>query len=141
MFYRKHNRVTLDCGSEQITKQSHKAECDIHNILKQYQRTGIITHVQSARPLYTDLPDSLDYQQSLNTIMAAEQAFFALPAKVRDHFRNDPAAFLAAFSDPSQESFLREHGFLKPLEAGNGPAATSPAADSPTPASANSGAS
>lgn len=124
MFYRKHDRVTIDCGKELITKQAHKAECDIHNILKQYQRTGIITHVSNARPFYADLPDSMDYQESLHIIMQAEQAFAALPASVRDHFRNDPQLFLAAFTDPAQEGYLRENGFLKPKEASDLPSAT-----------------
>lgn len=53
----------------------------------------------------------------MNTLIAADAAFAALPAKVRDHFNNDPAAFLAAFSDKSQEAQLREFGLLKPLPA------------------------
>lgn len=117
-------RIQLDTGDLLMTKQSHKDECDIYRILNQYQRTGIITHVQSARPTYTDLPDHLDYQQSLHILMEAEETFAALPARVRAHFDNDPGAFLAAFSDPSQESTLREFGFLKPKEAPNEPSAT-----------------
>lgn len=114
MFYRKHKRVTLDCGDQMITKQSHKEECDIHRILRQYQRTGVLTHVQAARPTYQDLPESVDYQQALHVMMEAEQAFAKLPASVRDHFRNDPAEFLAAFQDASQAEKLREFGLLKP---------------------------
>lgn len=110
-------RVLLDCGTELITKQSHKDECDIYRILNQYQRTGILTHVQSARATYEDLPDPIDYQTSLHIIMESEQAFQALPAKVRAHFDNDPGAFLASFADPKQHDTLREFGFLKPLEA------------------------
>lgn len=115
MFYRpSRRRVSLDCGDQLITKQSHKAECDIHNILKQYQRTGIITHVQSARPQYTDLPSDVDFQTAMNTILAAESAFAGLPAAVRNYFSNDPQAFLAAFSDPAQLDKLREFGLVKP---------------------------
>lgn len=118
MFYRRQRqRVALDCGDQLITKQSHKAECDITNILKQYQRTGIITHVQNARPTYQDLPSNVDYQAAMNLLIEADAAFLALPAKVRDHFNNDPAAFLAAFSDPKQEGQLREFGLLRPLPA------------------------
>lgn len=115
MFYRAHPRVTLDCGDTLITKQSHKAECDIYNILKQYQRTGIITHVQSARPQYTDLPSDVDYQSALNLMLEAEQTFLSLPARVRDHFNNDPERFLAAFRDDKQADKLREFGLLQPL--------------------------
>lgn len=113
MFYRKHARVTLDCGDILITKQSHKAECDIYTILKNYQKTGVITHVQSARPTYTDLPSDLDLQSSLNTISIAEQAFSNLPSRVRDHFSNDPLQFLAAFHDKDQRATLEAFGLLR----------------------------
>lgn len=108
-------RVQFSSGDQLITKQSHKDECDIHRILKQYQRTGIITHVQSARPQYTDLPDSLDYHTALNVMIEAQSAFDALPSSVRDHFKNDPALFLAAFEDDKQADKLREFGLLNPL--------------------------
>lgn len=127
-FFREHARLTLDTGDKLITKQSHKAECDISNILGQYKRTGIITHVQSARATYTDLPSDIDYQSSLNTLFQAEKAFSDLPAPVRAHFQNDPAAFLAAFADPQQEDQLRKFGLLKEAEAQPAKAEAAPAA-------------
>lgn len=117
MFHRSRIRVSHRGGGELVTKQSHKAECDIHNILSQYRRTGIISHVQAARPTYTDLPDGLDFQASMNLILQAQETFAGLPARVRDHFRNDPARFLAAFQDESQVDTLRSFGLLKEKEA------------------------
>lgn len=116
MFYRPHPRVRTPVGETSLTRQEHKQECDIHYILKQYQRTGIITHVQTSRPTYTDLPSALDFQESMNIIMAAENAFESLPSSVRDHFGNDPTRFLAAFADPSKEAELRELGLLREKE-------------------------
>lgn len=110
-------RVSLDCGDEAVTKQSHKAECDINNILRQYQRTGILTHVQNARPTYGDLPSDVDFQQAMNTILEAESAFLALPSKVRAHFDNDPERFLASFYDPAQAEDLRRFGLLPEVAA------------------------
>lgn len=127
-FYRPHPRVQLDCGDELITKQNHKQECDINHILKQYQRTGIINHITQLQPTFQDLPDQIDYQESLNLIMDAQQTFDALPAKVRAEFDNDPARFLAAFTDPAKEDYLRENGFLKPKEPASAVPATSIAA-------------
>lgn len=120
MFYRSHNRVTLDCGDNLVTKQSHKDECDIHRILKQYQRTGVITHVQRAEAQFLDLPDALDFQNSIHILREAEEAFASLPATVREKFRNDPGEFLAAFQDPSRADELRAMGFLKPAPAPQG---------------------
>lgn len=135
-FYRPHKRVALDLGVTEVTKQSHKDECDINRILKQYQKTGLITHVQSARPTYTDLPNDIDFQSAMNTIIKANDVFADLPAKVRAAFDNDPATFLAAFDDPSQAEKLREYGLLNPLapEATSAPPAPPPApTPSPTP--------
>lgn len=116
MFYRPHPRVSEDFSQPVMTKQEFKAECDIHNILRQYQRTGIITHVQNARPTYGDLPDPMDYQQALHIQMEAQEAFAGLPSKVREHFNNDPAELLAALGDPAQRDYLLEVGILRAPE-------------------------
>lgn len=113
MFYRKHARVTAPHSDQVVTKQSHKAECDIHNILRQYQRTGILTHVARAQPLFDELPDQIDFQGALHQVMAAQEAFAALPSKVREQFRNDPAMLLAALQDPSRRDEFEALGILK----------------------------
>lgn len=115
MFYRHHDPVVFNTVGPSRTKQSHKDECDIYRILHQYQRTGIIEHVNRAQVRFEDLPDSVDYQESIHTIMSAQQTFAALPASVRQHFSNDPQQFLAAFSDASQADYLRSVGLLQPL--------------------------
>lgn len=118
MFFHPHRRrVSLDCGDQVITKQSHKEECDIHNILRQYSRTGVIQHIQKGKASYDDLPDAVDYQSALNIQLEASAAFAQLPARVRDSFRNDPAQLLLALQDPAQADRLRDLGLLKPLPA------------------------
>lgn len=122
MFYRKHARVTHQCSGELVTKQSHKAECDIHTILKQYQRTGILTHVSARRGVFEDLPEVEDFQDALRQVAEAQDAFAQLPSAVRDRFSNDPGRFLAALGDPAQRAFLEEVGVFK-----KAPVAPSPA--------------
>lgn len=132
-FYRPHPRYITPTGSVSMTKQSHKDECDINLIIKRYQKTGIIQHITSQTPIYTDLPDTLDYQHSLAVLQEAEDAFATLPSVVREHFSNDPAAFLAAFSDPAQHAQLKEWGLLNsspgrepdPMAQAEGPLDTS----------------
>lgn len=128
--YIPHKRITFSSGSQLVTKQSMKGECDIHNILRQYQKTGIITHVQNARPTYEDLPDNLDYQQALNTLNVAQEAFDGLPSAVRDRYGNDPSRLLAAINDPDQKDYLREVGILRPPEV---PPAVPPSVPVPAP--------
>ena len=113
-FYRPHSPVTFDSGPIVVTKQSHKAECDINTILSQYKKTGIINHINTNQPMYTDLPSDIDYQTSLSILQQSQQTFDSLPSKVREYFENNPALFLAAFHDPSQADYLREWGFLNP---------------------------
>lgn len=128
-YYPNRLRVTFDSGTELITKQSMKDETDINNILKQYKRTGIIQHINSQEPIYTDLPDPLDYQEALNMQMNADSAFSTLPSVVRAYFNNDPTALLVALNDPSQRDKLMELGIIRkpeqPQPPGN-PANTPP---------------
>lgn len=132
-FYRPHERFYTDVGTESMTKQSHKAECDIHTILSQYQKTGIITHITNNQPLYTELPDEMDYQSSLNLILDAQDRFSTLPSVVRDFFGNDPGRFLAAFndSDPAMADKLREFGLLNPAAPIDPVIVTPPSSSSP----------
>lgn len=88
-----------------MTKQSFKEECDINNIIRQFSATGIVTHIneKAAQGDYVDLPDPLDYQESLNIVIAAQASFDGLPSSVRNRFGNDPTQFLAFLADPANQ--------------------------------------
>lgn len=106
-------RVSLDCGTELVTKQEFKDECDINTILTQYKRTGIIQHIMAQPPVYGDLPEPQDYQTSLEMFRHAGEAFDALPAVVRRYFQNDPRQLLDALADPAMRPQLEELGILR----------------------------
>jgi len=78
------------------TIQAFKAECDINNTVAKAVRSGmpVITSGQARQALFCDVSGVEDYQSSLAALEAAETGFAHLPAKVRDHFGNDPAALL-----------------------------------------------
>lgn len=127
MFSRQEKRpeTDFDFSGEQITKQAFKAECDIHNILSQYQQTGVITHLrEEAQPQYGDVSDTpTDYQEALHTVQAAVASFEALPKAVKDRYQGDALRFLDAFQRPEEEGFLREAGLMAPRAgAGASPA-------------------
>ena len=52
-------------------------------------------------PQYVDFEEAFDFQSSMNVIRAAEEAFNAMPAEVRDRFQNDPGRFLEFANDAS----------------------------------------
>lgn len=87
------------------TKQQFVDQCDINNIIKQYTKTGQFSHLSAnlARGTYTDLPDPIEFQDSMNLVIQAENAFATLPSKVRARFGNDPAEFLAFIGDPANQ--------------------------------------
>ena len=101
-----------------MTKQEFVRECDVNNVIKQYKQTGMVAHVnaKASQGAYQDLPDAVDFQESLHLVMPAEQAFMTLPAKVRDKFGQDPAEFLAFMANPENEAEIRALGLANPLK-------------------------
>lgn len=99
-------------GQQTMTKQNHKAECDINNILRGYQRTGILQHAAAYQGRYGNFISAPDYQAAMNALIEADEMFASLPAKVRNRFENDPAKFLEFAQDPSNEAEAREMGLL-----------------------------
>lgn len=145
-FYHPHARVTfkneiIDPATGEVanppsmTKQSFVAECDINNILKQFKTSGMLSHVnaQAAQGRYMDLPTEVDFQESLNTVIQAEDAFASLPSKLRSRFGNDPSEFLAFCTDPANKDEMRTLGLLNPLSPSPPPEPPASVASDPLP--------
>lgn len=79
-----------------MTKQSFKDECDINNIVKRFEQTGILDHLnqKAAQGVFTDLGTLMDYQGALELARRAEASFMELPAELRAQFENQPGQFL-----------------------------------------------
>lgn len=151
-FYRPHPRFTATgeitnhatgeiTSPPSRTKQDFKDQCDINNIIKSFKLTGQITHLnqQAAMGRFENLPDEIDFQTSMNTIRTAGLAFEALPAKLRDRFGNDPAAFLSFVADPENKDEATRLGiFNKPAEPATAAGGAPPPPPPPPPAAAAS---
>lgn len=94
-----------------LTKQSFRDECDINNILRQFNVTGQLPS-GSVQPQYGDFSGITDYQSALNAVMAAQDSFLELPAKLRARFDNDPAVFLDFVSDEANRDEMKALGLL-----------------------------
>jgi phage internal scaffolding protein len=94
-----------------LTKQSFRDECDINNILRQFNVTGELP-TGSVQPQYGDFSGITDYQSALNAVMAAQDSFLQLPAKVRAKFDNDPALFVEFASDEANRDEMKALGLL-----------------------------
>jgi len=105
------------------TVQSEAASCDVNRIVETFKKTGVLPQVGGrAAPQYGDFSEVPSYQEALGIIERAEEAFSALPARVRQRFGNDPAAVVAFVADPRNREEAARLGLLKVVEAKEGPA-------------------
>lgn len=115
------SRTQLSEFDESMTEQSHKDECDIHIILRKFEKTGMITHVAAHAGTYGDYTDALGFQEAQNVIAEAASMFESVPAKIREQFENDAGKFLDFIQNDENREQMEEMGFdtshLTPLEA------------------------
>lgn len=83
-------RVITEVKGESLTHQSFRNECDINQIMNKYRKTGQMTHLSTHRGAYGDFTNIGDYQESLNKVILADEAFASLPAHLRKRFGNSP---------------------------------------------------
>lgn len=112
--------ITQDPNIKERTKQQFKDQCDINNIMKKYLQSGELTHIARSQGVYADVSEITDYEQSLNKIAKANEAFMTLPAKVRERFANNPAKFLEFMQDPNNYKEGVELGlYERPIATNN----------------------
>lgn len=105
----------IDCSVEpSMTKQEFAEECDINTIMRRYETTGRIDHVNSRMPEYGDFASVPDYQSAVNTVLEAESMFAELPARMRDRFGNNPQRLLEFLADPENRKEAEELGLVQP---------------------------
>ena len=96
------NESGLACEEPTLAQQQFKDECDINNILRQFNVTGLLPETPLS-PRYGDFTGINDYQTALNAVIAAEDGFMALPADLRARFDNDPSNLINFLNDESNK--------------------------------------
>lgn len=114
----KRGRVQLSFENDPgLTEQSHRDACCINRIMARYQKTGLVPVYEGMVPQYEDFSNVNDYHTAMNTVIAAQELFMALPALVRKEFNNDPAEFLEAVENPAQRQKLIDLGIIAAKDA------------------------
>lgn len=108
--YDAHDRVQIQFTEPSLTKQAMGAETDINNIMRKYEKDGIITHLSKYQGQYGDFSQVVDYHSALNTMIDAENAFGSLPSRIRGEFSNDPGKFLEFVHDPKNHDRMVDMG-------------------------------
>jgi phage internal scaffolding protein len=110
------NESGLHCEDASLAQQHFKDECDINNILKQFNITGLLPE-SALSPRYGDFTGVVDYHSALNQVIAAEDEFMALPAELRARFGNDPAQLIDFLNDDNNKNEAIKLGLVnKPEE-------------------------
>lgn len=105
--------VTIDGDTANSrTKQSHKDECDVNNIVRKHASTGLLNHVTRREPLYGDFTGVISLQDSLENVAAAQAEFDALPSAIRAAANNDPLEFARMVAHPEGAAALEEAGLV-----------------------------
>ena len=92
------NESGLACEEPSLAQQHFKDECDINNILRQFNITGLLPE-SPLSPRYGDFSGIGDYHTALNRVIAAQDEFEALPAQIRARFDNDPSKLIEFLDD------------------------------------------
>ncbi len=114
--YAPKRKVILMFAETGRTKSQFMQDCDINRIVTRAEKTGVVDHIQNTPPTYGDVGTSIDFQESMNTIIIANAMFADLSSRVRRRFDNNPAEYLEFIEDPQNEDEMRTLGILNPLK-------------------------
>jgi phage internal scaffolding protein len=110
------NESGLACEEPSLAQQHHKDECDINNILRQFNITGMLPE-SPLSPRYGDFSGISDYHTAMNRVIAAQDEFDALPAQIRARFDNDPANLIEFLENSDNRSEAEQLGLIEKAAA------------------------
>lgn len=99
-------RVATLNNEPSLTDQSQKKDCDINVIVAKYLKTGQVKHLAKRVGQYADVSNIPDLSEAIMQVRAAQDAFDALPAQLRQKLNNDPTQMISYLNDSSK---LAEH--------------------------------
>lgn len=108
--YAERKRVQMKPTGESLTQQHFAKEADVRNIIKQYDRTGLIANVARGVARYGDYSEINEYREALDMVNSANDNFNQLPAELREMFGNDAGTFFEFVTDPKNEEKMIELG-------------------------------
>lgn len=103
-------------GDVALTVQSEARDCDINEIMKRYEKTGLLPHLNRFEGVYGDVGPSVDYHEAMNIVVKAQEMFMELPAQLRARFGNDPGEFMKFVQDPENAEEMVKLGIAEVRE-------------------------
>lgn len=98
---------------ESRTKSEFVNECDINTIVKRAIAMGTLPEA-TRKPVYADVSEIPDYENAMNAVAKANQAFMSLPSHIRDEFDQSPQALMEFLADSKNRKRAEELGLINP---------------------------
>lgn len=132
--YGERERVKTEPKGESLTQQHFAPEADVRNIIKQYDKTGLIANVQKGVARYGDYSEVNEYREALDLVNEANATFAELPAELREMFQNNAGTFLEFATNPQNNDKMIELGLKEaPVQEERPIKAENKAAEPPAP--------
>ena len=114
--YGDRKREGFKTTGESLTQQSHAQAADVRNIIKQYDRTGLIANVNKGIAQYGDYSEINEYSEALNMVRVANENFETLPSHIREQFNNNAGLFFEFATNPKNSEEMIKMGLKKAPE-------------------------
>lgn len=108
------DETALLCEDPTLTQQQFLRDGDVNFIMEKFLRTNDMSLFTQASVNYGDFTGTNDLHTSLNIVIAAQEAFDLLPARVRNRFDNDMLKFSDFMDDRKNFDEAMELGLLRP---------------------------
>lgn len=105
-------RHQIDCGGASKTDQTYAKSANINNIIKKFQKTGILPNTVG-QAVYADVSSIPSLEQAHETLRIAREAFASLPSDVRKLMDNDPLKMEMWLSDENNIDLALKYGLLE----------------------------
>ena len=114
--YGDRTRSGFETTGDSLTQQSHAAAADVRNIIKQYDRTGLIANVNKGIAQYGDYSEINEYAEALNMVREANESFAEIPSHIREQFGNNAGVFFEFATDPKNKEEMIKMGLAQAPE-------------------------
>jgi phage internal scaffolding protein len=94
-----------------FTEQHHKNECDVNEIIKKYDKEGLISHITKIEAKFGDLTGA-DFKNAMDLITNSQSMFNQLPPEIRARFKNSPEHLLNFMEDPNNRNEAIQLGLI-----------------------------
>lgn len=115
-----HERLSFECVGPSKARQEFKKETDVNELMRRFKKTGVLP-VNGVAPKFLDCCDVPQFQEAMQVMLDATEAFRKLPAIVRKEFDNDAEKFVVFAQDKENIGKLREWGLAAPEKAPDAP--------------------